>query len=160
MQKRTYFSITRRGRGEISAVSNPVEFFCKTASQLGILVPFLGPVSQTTHSCPWNSSLPGLKDGNFYRGLSLGGVMRHRKGTGGLFALLMPGTEAMGQELPTSSHFTFLVMEIPHWCYAEFPSLPEGKHLPSWTEVLSKSFLSFLLQIIVIHRQAKVALWD
>lgn len=41
--------------------------------------------------------------------------------------------------------FTFLVTEIPHLCCAESPSLPEGKHLPGWTEVQSKRSLRFIV---------------
>lgn len=76
-RKRTYFSITMGEEGrKISVVSNLVEFFCKTALQLGILVPFLGPASQITHFPPWNCSLAGLRGRSFCREVSLGGVTR------------------------------------------------------------------------------------
>lgn len=116
---------------------------CGTISQLGSLVPFF----QTTHFPPCNSSLMGLRDKNFCRELSLSIVTQHRKGKQRLFALLVLGTKAMGKELPASCYIVLPSwwQKSHRWCYAESPSLPEGKHLPGWTEVLSKRSLRFIV---------------
>lgn len=123
-------------------------FSIKTTSQLGRLIHFLGPGSPFTLFSPWNSS---------FRRLLQRGVPRvvtwHRMRTGGLFALLMPGTKAMRQKHPMSSCvlvFLFLqVMEILSSCSAKSPALPEGKHHLIWNEVWVKDLWFFLLEITV-----------
>lgn len=140
MQNRTYFSITMEGK--ISVIPNPVEFFHKTGSQLGCLVLFLGLVSQITHSSLWNRSLARVRDWNFSRVVPTC-CHTQRKETKNCLLCSCLGTKAMGEELLYC--FTFLVMGIPHWCYAESPSLPEGKYIPSWTEVLSKRSQVFFI---------------
>lgn len=48
-----------REGGKISVVSNPVEFFCKTALHLGSFVPFLG-TSLSDHFLPSLKQQVGL----------------------------------------------------------------------------------------------------